>query len=270
MDKPHKIGLALSGGGARGIAHIGVLQALKEHGIQVDVVSGTSAGSIVAAMLAAGKEPKEMLEFASANSSLFKMYQFSLSKIGFTSLNYLKDKMMEYLDEDTFSHLKIPCYIAVTNLQTGEADILHEGSLSDAVTASSSIPIVFKPIEINGFKYVDGGLLMNLPAEPLYAICDKVIGVNVMPFARTASDKISNILDIATRVFDLAIVASSSNQVLLCDYVIEPMKICNFTTYNFTKHEELYQVGYDATIEVMDEIKKSLTTNQNPPLGNIL
>lgn len=266
MEKPHKIGLALSGGGARGIAHIGVLQALKEYGIQIDAVSGTSAGSIVATLFAAGKEPKEILKFAANNTSLFKLYQFGIPKIGFTSLNYLKEKLAEYLTEDSFEHLQIPCHIAITNLQTGELELVHEGPLFDVVTASCSIPIVFKPIEINGYKYVDGGLLMNLPAEPLYAACDKVIGVNVMPFAKTAPEKITNVIDIATRVFDLSIVANTANQALLCDYVIEPMKICNFTTYNFTKYEELYQLGYDATVEVIEKLKASLQNDQLPSI----
>ncbi|MFK7933630.1 MAG: patatin-like phospholipase family protein [Saprospiraceae bacterium] len=262
MKNSHKIGIALSGGGARGIAHIGVLQALKEHNIEVEAISGTSAGSIVAALYAAGKEPKEILEFAADNTSLFKMYSFGIPKIGFTSLNYLKDKLAELLEEDSFEHLKIPCYIAITNLQMGEVEIVHTGPLFDVVAASSSIPIVFKPIEINDYLYVDGGLLMNLPAEPLYAICDKVIGVNVMPFAKTSSDKITNVIDIATRVFDLSIVANTANQALLCDVLIEPMKICHFTTYNFTKYEELYQVGYDATIAVIDDIRSGLESNQ--------
>ncbi|MEL7021584.1 MAG: patatin-like phospholipase family protein, partial [Bacteroidota bacterium] len=153
----YKIGLALSGGGARGIAHIGVLQALTEHGIQVDALSGTSAGSIVAALYAAGKTPEEILQFAADNTNLFKMYQFNIPKIGFTSLDYLKNKLAEILDEDSFEHLQLPCHIAITNLQMGVVEIVSTGKLFDVVAASSSIPILFKPIKINDDLYVDGG-----------------------------------------------------------------------------------------------------------------
>lgn len=258
MDKPHKIGIALSGGGARGIAHIGALQALEENGIKADCLAGTSAGSIVAALYASGKKPARILEFVSKNSSLFKIYKFGLPTVGLTKLSYLSDKLEEFIGDDSFESLLKPCYIAVTNLHTGQVEVKSQGELFDVIVASCSIPLVFQPIEIDGFKYVDGGLLMNLPAEPLYTICDKVIGINVMPVFQQDTKNITNIIDIASRCFDLALVANTENQSLMCDVVIEPMKICNFTTYNFTKYEDLYQVGYEATMEIMDTIKAKL------------
>ena len=143
-----KIGISLSGGGARGFAHIGVLKALEENDIFPDVIAGTSAGAIIGALYAAGKTPDEMLDFV-RESSILKIFRVTLPNKGLTSLDYLRERLEEVLPVDDFASLQKELYVAVTNLKSGELEIIHHGLLHETIMASSAIPLVFKPVEID-------------------------------------------------------------------------------------------------------------------------
>ena len=132
MSKPYQLGLALSGGGARGIAHIGVLQALDDYGIKPDILAGTSAGAIAAALYASGKSPSEMLALVK-EASLFKLFKVGLPYAGLTKHTYLLERLQETISEDSFEALNIPCHIAITNLQTGACEIKKRGRLFDVI-----------------------------------------------------------------------------------------------------------------------------------------
>ena len=247
-------GLALSGGGARGIAHIGIIQALEENQIYPGIIAGTSIGSIVGALYAAGMTTNQMLEFAS-ESSLLKIYRPRFTFTGLTDLSYLREKLLEFIPHDSFEQLQRPFYATVCNLHTGQVQFVNSGSLSKAVEASCSIPMVFDPVEINDQHYVDGGLMNNLPVESIRDKAKFIIGVDVMPQVplQNASFKIAH--QVALRCFEMAIWSNSRISRELCDILIEPTGLFNYHIMEFSKVQELYEIGYDAAQDIMPELK---------------
>lgn len=257
MFKGKKIGLALSGGGARGVAHIGVLKALAENGIEIDCVSGASAGAIIATLHAAGLSIDQMLEIV-AESSLFKAFKLVVPNTGLTSLSYLKGKLTELISLDDFSILSKPVFIAISNLNKGTLVVKSDGPLFDVVTASSSVPLIFKPVEIAGETYVDGGLLCNLPVEPLKEVADYIIGVDVMPSVEVENKSLNGWVGITTRCFELSIHANTIPQKKLCDQVVEVKGVVKYHIFQFNKYKEIYELGYQAAMEKMDKMLKDL------------
>ncbi len=247
------IGICLSGGGARGMAHIGVLKALEEHAISPKYISGASAGSIIGSLYASGLSPDEMLEIAK-RQSLFKAFRLGLPGMGLTNLKYLKEILEEHIQYDDFSRLDKKLFVCVTNLNKGEYEILESGQLFDAVVASSSIPIFFEPVVINDQKYGDGGLLNNLPVEPLKEVCDFVIGVNVMPRGPVPNEKLDSMLDMGHRVMDLVVWSNVKSRLEQCDVVIESKGVFEYGIFDFSKSKEIYELGYQATLEQIPKI----------------
>ena len=252
---PYHLGIALAGGGARGIAHIGVLQALEENGIFPDCVSGTSAGSIVGALYAAGKKPAEILDFVVENSNILKVVRIGLPTVGLTKLTKLKEALAEIIPVDNFESLQKPLHLAICNLTAGKLEIRNAGELYNVVVASCSIPIVFQAVQMNGATYVDGGLMLNLPAEPLYACCDQIIGVNVMPNVAVRNKDVDNLMEIGMRCFEMTIAANTEMQLALCNQIIEPKKLHDYHPFAFNKYKEIYEIGYEETMKNMDALK---------------
>ncbi len=252
-----KVGIALSGGGARGIVHIGALQALKENEIIPDLLAGTSAGSLAGAFYASGASTEKMMDFVKDNS-LLKLFSFSWAKGGITDLSNLRKKLTQYLDVSTFEELAIPLTVAISNLNTGKVEYVSEGPLLDVITASCSIPVIFKPLKINGSQYVDGGLLANAPVKPLIRKSDFIIGINLVPRVDVPDEELSSILQVAQRCFDLAALNNIKPQLELCDMVIEPKNLKHYDRFNVNQMDELYLMGYDETMKMMPDIKHKM------------
>lgn len=249
-----RIGIALSGGGARGIAHVGVLQALEENGITPQVISGASAGAIIGALYASGRRPEEILKVVK-DATIWKMFKVGLPTAGFSKLTYLHERLAAYIPEDSFESLQKKLFVAVANLNTGKLELLSQGPLFRAVMASAAIPLVFQPVEIEGQWYVDGGLLDNLPVRPLvYADVNLIIGVNVMPLVDVPDKSVQSVVGIATRCFDLSIQANTRPNVEYCDIYIEPKAVHAFHIFQFNKVQELFEIGYETTQRQMPEI----------------
>ena len=198
----------MGGGGARGFAHLGVLEALNENGINLDIIAGTSAGSMVGAFIAAGKKPKDVLNLLK-EKDLFGYSKIHWPKEGLFSLDGLGEVLRKEISINRIEHLKIPLIITVSNMNKGAVEYLEEGDLVDSILASGSIPFVFKPVEIDGYKYVDGGILDNLPVEPLLEKCDKVIAVSISPLEET--DDLDNLLKISARTFQMSVNAQNKS-----------------------------------------------------------
>ena len=254
MKKKFKIGLALSGGGFRGVAHVGVIKALNEHGISADAVIGTSAGSIVGSLYAAGKTTEEMMDFVQ-NWAWIRAVRPSFKVDGLSSLVFLKEHLLKHIGHDRFEELKKPFWAGVTNMNDGILEAMHTGSLTDSVMASSSIPLVFKPVDIGGKVYVDGGIMSNLAIEPLRSQCDIMIGVNVMSQGTVESKQLHNVLGIAQRLFFLGIVANSKENLDKCDISIEP-EVGNYSVFKILTKDfsNIYEAGYQSTMKKMPEI----------------
>jgi NTE family protein len=260
----HEVGIALSGGGTRGVVHIGVLKALEENGIIPSIVSGTSAGSIVGAMYAQGYTPAEMLSIASERSLLW-MFSLRLPTKGFVRHTFLRKMLKRYIPADNFEELKKPLYIAITNLNTGQAEIISSGPLHEVIVASASIPVLYEPIRIGECWYADGGLLMNLPVSCIRSHAKSIIAVNLIPRKELASEEVNTISGIASRSFNLAAINTIKPELTHCDIVIEPQSIYHYSRFNFSNIKEMHEIGYEEAMRMMPEIKERLASCKGIP-----
>ena len=251
-----KIGLVLSGGGAKGAAHIGVLKALNEHGIYPDVVSGVSSGSIIGALYCAGYSPDEILELTH-NNALLKVFKLNILHKGMTDQTYLRDFLMNHLNAADFSDLKLPLHICVSNINTGKYEIISEGNhLIEALLASCAMPLVYNSITLNNNKYVDGGWLNNLPIEPLLETADKIIGVSLCP--HEVRNDIVGWKNVGIRCLQLGIFNTVQSRLLQCHVALEIEDSFGYGMFNLKKSEELAAIGYETTMKSMDSIKAKL------------
>jgi NTE family protein len=239
-----KIGITLSGGGARGVAHIGVLKALEEMGVQISVISGTSAGSIVASLYAYGIKPDQIFEQVK-QLSLFKSVRPAWTWAGLLTMDGVKELILKNIPENNFSALNIPLTVAATEIRKGEAHYFSTGELTTAIIASCTIPVVFSPASANGSLYVDGGLLDNLPAQCIRKQCDLLIGSHCNEISREFDPK--NIKNVIERSLLIAISGNTRHSKSLCDVSIAPPNMDRFTVFDISKAQEIYDTGYQFT-----------------------
>ncbi|GET27632.1 patatin-like phospholipase family protein [Prolixibacter sp. NT017] len=245
-----RFGVALSGGGARGFAHIGALKALEEYGLQPDVVSGTSMGALVGVLYAAGYAPDEISEMI-RHEKFYRLIDIRLRKGGLLNLKKVQDLLTEKIEDNDFSALKKPFYVSVANLNTGANEVRHSGRLFEFVIASSSIPLVFTPQKIDGQTYVDGGLFNNLPADAIRDKVDVIIGIHANH--NSPVEEISGTREIAERCFQLSIAQNVEKSRELCDYFIDPPEARRFGTFDFPQIDRIMEVGYQEAVRVLKE-----------------
>lgn len=254
-----KIGLALSGGAALGIAHVGALQALADHNIPIFCVTGTSAGAVVASCLAFGLSPEEMAKRAK-NLSWYKLSNISYSRMGLITTQGIGEMMKDVLGDVNIEDAKIPLRIVATNIENGEAVIFTKGSVAEAVMASVCIPGLFVPKEYGGKKLVDGGLIKNLPLSLLEEMgAEYKIGVNLACW-RTYK-KPSNLLDVMISALDIMTHKQTNQDALLANMIVEP-HLEQFTASDFKKAAELITEGYRATILALPALTNTIFQTQ--------
>ena len=257
MEK-YKLGISLSGGGARGILHIGVLEALHKYGLHPDIVSGTSIGAFVGVLNAVGMEPLQILELVKS-SKMYKMIKWKVPSSGLLDLNKILSVLQKHISVDDFAALKIPFYCSVTNLNSGQSEIKSLGKLFQWVLASASIPIVFEPQIIGGNTYVDGGLLNNLPAQCIRDQCGFLIGVNVNH--NGPEENIIGFKAIAERAFRLTMAKNVNESLAICDFIINPPKTRLYSVFDFGRADEIFQLGFEETERRMPELIEMIAHN---------
>jgi NTE family protein len=250
MKSKLKIGVALSGGGVRGISHLGVLKALGEVGIVPTKVSGTSAGAIVGAMYCQGYLPEEILKII-VETNYFKFMRPAISLTGILKMDAMQSLFKIYLAHDDFAQLKTPLSVAATDIKKGKAIYFSEGELIKPVMASSCIPGMFDPIVIGTRYLVDGGVLNNLPVEPLEGFCDYVIGVNCNQLPEETN--IRNMKNLIERSVIMAMNYNVYSRKAKCDYFIEAPGLGKYGVFDIKKASELFQAGYDQAMRVIEE-----------------
>ncbi len=241
-----KIGLALSGGGARGFAHLGVLKALLEQGFQPHMLSGVSAGAIAGALYSQGYTPEQILDIF-LKTRLFKFIRPATSLMGFFRTDRMAKLCETYLPHDSFEGLKIPLVICATDIEAGQTVYFSQGSLIKPLLASGSIPVMFEPVRIDGRIYVDGGILNNMPVEPLLGNCDFIIGIHTNPCGSHRT--MANMRTVMERSLLLAIHNNVPERARMCDVFIEPPSLCQYTTLDSSKAKEIFEIGYVFTME---------------------
>lgn len=237
-----KIGLVLSGGGARGIAHLGVLKALQEKKIKISGISGCSAGSIAGMMFAAGYSPEHIFEIVVSSATLRAMRP-AWSRAGLLRMQKAEEVYLKYIPHNSFEHLKIPLTVNATNLYAGETVYFSTGELLKPVMASCCIPGLFEPITFNETTFVDGGVLNNMPIEPLIGKYDYIIGSHCNPFGMQKMPK--SMSSIVQKSLFLAINNNSKGRLAQCDLVIEPPALKLFDPYDIRKASGIFKAGYE-------------------------
>lgn len=242
-----KVGLALSGGGALGYAHIGFLQAMREYHFDVDVVSGTSMGSIIGALYCAGFSPIEILDLVDKENmnKLLHIIRFNLNfGKGFFTHDRLSIVLEKNIPHNDFSKLNKKFYCCVTNFNKATYKFIGKGKyLKEYIIASASIPIIFEPKLVRGQQYIDGGVMQNLPVEPLLTEkCDIIIGVDVVSVPNQS--EVKGLVNMFSRAMALSIISNTEKWAEKCDYIIAP-NLENYTITDFDKAHELFDIGYE-------------------------
>jgi NTE family protein len=257
-EKRCKLGLVLSGGGARGLAQVGVLRALLEHGIAPDCVAGVSAGALVGALYAAEYAPEQMLEFFRTTDP-FSLTNFALMKPGIWDTEKNVPAFRQWFPADSFGALKRPLRILATDLQSGEGRVFEEGPLIQPLLASSSVPMVFSPMQIDGRWYGDGGIVDNFPARLLEGRCERMLGVHVSPLREVKPSELGNSLSVLERALEVGMYARAKEDFARCDLVIRPDGIGGFGMFETKRLAEIEELGYASALRQLPEIEQALS-----------
>ena len=247
-SKPYKLGLALSGGGARGFAHAGALKALTEMGIKPDIIAGVSAGSVVTAMYAAGNSPDTILNLFSG-VKFTDFAELGVPHDGFFSMDGFKKFLRKIIQYENIEQLPVPVVICATDLDHNTPVAFTEGPIAERVCASCSIPIIFKPMKIDGVNYVDGGVLHNLPAWAIRDKCKYLIGINCSPVPHRG--KPQNLMDVAHRTYDLMVKHNAVPDMELCDLAVQVNDIATYKVFNLREIKRVFHAGYSATMAAL-------------------
>ncbi len=247
-----KNSLVLSGGGARGFAHLGVLQAFEELEIPIDEIAGASAGAIVGAFYFAGHKPKEILKLISS----YRIYHWARPiwrKPGFMHMDKIAELFSKYMP-DTFEKLDRPLTVSVTDILQAATLFFNSGPLVPAVCASACLPVLFEPIKFAGSQMVDGGILNNFPTDPFIGKGTNIIGVHVNPVPGGLEH--IHFKNMPDRTINLLLRREVLEKKDQCTVFIEPMECWKYNILDIGEGETIFKIGYDATMLMKDELLK--------------
>lgn len=258
-----RVGLALSGGFARGIAHIGVLKLLQQQNIPIDCISGTSVGALIGAAYAAGTSLEEM-ERQAALTKFTDFGRWKLSRLGLASNQKLDAFLARFTPCTRFEDLKIPLSIASTDLGEGKTKYFTTGDLRLAIRASCAYPGLFVPLEIDGMFLVDGFVTDPLPAEGARLLgADIVIGV----YLSTVQDqrKPKSVFEVIGRAFSIVQQASEKNWRQMANVVIEP-NVAEIAWDEFSKTPQMIAAGEAAALVALPAIRRAISAHRHAPI----
>lgn len=245
-----KLGLALGSGGSRGVTHLGVLKALEEEGIRPDYIAGCSMGSVVGACYANGMTVERMLSTVRKLKTVHLM-DFAVlpePRPGFFKGEKMQNLLLKNIGDVTFDELTIPFCCVATDLLSGQTILLNKGKVAPCVRASSTIPIIFKPLEMDGMMLVDGGVLCRVPVRQAKELgADVVVGVDAIKNSAYPVQKIPNMASMAMRVFEIVDTVNVRNERACpdypCDLMLEP-EMAGITQYSIKLLDKAYEEGY--------------------------
>lgn len=258
------LGLALGSGGSRGVAHAGFLAALEEDGIKPDYIAGCSMGAVIGGCYASGMSVAKMKEalFAIRTKDIVDITPTVITKLSLFRSKKIRELLVEYIGNRDISELEIPFRCVATDLYSGKLHVFKEGDAAKAIQASSTIPTVFRPVELDDKLFVDGGCLCRVPVKAVKEMgADVVVAVDVLKNAAEPVDKVQNIIAMILRVFDIM----DTNQTMqariieegLCDLLIEP-QIEGLSQYVIKDLDKAFDAGYSAGKENVKKIKTLL------------
>jgi NTE family protein len=254
--------LALSGGTAKSVAHVGVIKALEEHGIGIDYLAGTSGGSIVAALRAGGKPADELVETAK-DMKWGNIAGLTLPKMGFLSGNKIRDFIISEIGDIDFENLTIPTAIVAADLTTGKKAVFSSGRVAVACQASSSIPQIYCPVKIGGRYMVDGGLVEYLPVQTLADFGGAFkIAVN-LGMTRGIRSEPRHMLEVIMQVTGFVAQQNAIVSERMADFVIRP-DVERFSPFALNKAPEIIDEGYRATIAALPALEAAMRSHGSP------
>ena len=256
-----KVGLALGGGAARGLAHIGVLEVLEKEGIPIDMIAGTSMGAIIGGYYASKKDIKSMRPLAIAFGAQRIRYFSDLTHpwTGIIKGHRIEQELKKIIGGETeFHDLHIPFSCVAVDIDNGEEVIIRDGKVWEAVRASSSIPVIFTVVKWHGRNLVDGGLMNPVPTKTVrYMGADFVISVNVLPYKATSDNREASIFSIMMKAFYILDSKFIEASIEDSDVVIEP-DVAHIAFTDFQRAEDCIEKGVVAARKMIPEIKKKL------------
>nr|WP_293835273.1 patatin-like phospholipase family protein [uncultured Arsenicibacter sp.] len=250
------VGLVLSGGGARGIAHLGVIKALQEQGVTVNRVSGTSAGAIAGALLAAGYPPDEGLRIIES-AGIFRHLRPAWNRMGLLRIDTAFPIYQKYFPHDSFEGLNIPLHVVAVDLNQGEITEFNSGELIRPILASCCLPGIFEPMLLNRKQYIDGGILNNMPVEALENKVDYIIGSHCNPVQW--QKPVTSIRGVVERSLVLAVQSKTKDRFARCNVLIEPPELAKFDVFDVRRARDLFRIGYTYTHSIEEQISKMLS-----------
>jgi NTE family protein len=266
-----RVGLALSSGAARGLAHVGVLAALERRGIPIDLIAGTSIGAIVGASYAAGKDISEIKKAVAGlnRRQMLSLADFTIPTKGFIKGKRITGWLKSVIGDVNFKDLKIPFACVATDIETGEEVVMKQGSVVAAVRASASMPVIFTPTRLGGRYLVDGGLVNPIPVRLLREMgAELVIAVSVVPYLSDrlkppdADDppkpKEPNILGVLIRMMYIIGYQAALGGLREADITIAP-DVAHIRPDNFNRARECILRGEHAARRAIPEIERQLT-----------
>ncbi|WP_010521508.1 patatin-like phospholipase family protein [Aquimarina agarivorans] len=244
-------GLVLSGGGVKGMAHIGVLKALDERGITPDLIVGTSAGALVGALYAKGLSIYEMLSFFK-ETPLFRYDFFTISKPGFVNTEKYEGLLKTYFEVDDFNILQKKLIVIATDLEAGNAKSFSSGTLFKPLLASAALPPVFSPVEIDSKLYADGGLVNNFPVEYAVKNCSLILGSYTCKLNFKNKNTIKNALQLTQRANQILIHSNSKAKLHIPDVLFEPEGLESIGVLDKKGIDSAFMLGYKHASVTLD------------------
>jgi NTE family protein len=248
MDIKNGISLVLSGGGARGAFHLGVLQALDELKIPIREISGTSIGAIIGAFYLAGKTPIEIFNFFDSHK-FYRVLKLNIHKGSLFRVDIEHDFLNEMLNGvRNIEELQKPLHVSITDIKQGVVSYHNKGNIKELIYASGALYPIFGPVNLNGNKFIDGGVMDNFPMQPLLNTKYPIAGSNLHPNIYKSKQLI------ITRAFFLACIARGTEEkIKKCDYYFTHEELTNHNILSLRKLDKLFILGYE-------EAKKILTS----------
>ena len=253
MLQDKSIGLVLSGGGVRGMAHIGLIKAMREHGIEADMVAGTSIGALVGALYANNNSVEEMLTFFK-ETPIFQYSFFTINKPGFIDTERYVSIFKRFFPNNSFESLQKPLFVVATDLLSGKERVFDRGPLIKPLLASAALPPVFSPVDIDDVLYADGGIMNNFPKEYIDTRTNFVIGSNVSITVPMQKKDLRNSIQLTGRVTSLMIHASNDEKLHECDLYIEPKELDKIGVLDKKGIENAFAIGYDHGCRAMERL----------------
>lgn len=247
-----KIGLVLSGGGARGIMHLGVIKALQERGVEFTAIAGTSAGAIVGALFSHGYSPDEVLDKL-LKINFLKYLRPSFKGPGLLKMDKVEELYKELLPHNSFESLTIPLTVTATDIEVGETVYFQSGELIRPLMASSCLPGIFEPIRYNKRLFVDGAVLNNLPIEPLLDQgIEFLIGANCNP--HSLDKPVRSMRTVIERSLLLAVRNKTQERTQQCQLMFEPKEVGKYDIFDVRKAREIFLTGYNSVLKSPEKL----------------